>query len=92
MAEDLSLKLALKVHVDSSTAKSIASRAGVGKVPHLETRRLWAQDAVKTGRFIVEKVRGDRNPAVVFTKPLAHYDMLIKLKLIHASPIRRIRN
>ena len=46
-------------HIDSS---------GLGKLRHLETHILWVQEKVRTGAFQVRKVRGDVNPAELFTK------------------------
>ena len=45
---------------DSSAAKGIATGNGLGKVKHLETRTLWAQDE---GTVVVEMIGGDRNVA-----------------------------
>ncbi len=76
--------------MDSSTAKSIASRTGIGYVRQLETRCLWVQAAANRGRLMLEKVRGDLNPTDVLTKPLAHDDMVTKLEVVRAMPTRRI--
>ena len=40
---------AVVLETDSSAAKGIASRKGVGKVKHLETRTLWVQDQMSEG-------------------------------------------
>ena len=52
----------------SSAAMGIAVRQGVGKVRHLDTKTLWIQQAVRTGRFQLRKVKGTENPADLFTK------------------------
>ena len=36
---------------DSSAAKGIASRKGVGKVKHLSLKELWVQDAIEYRRL-----------------------------------------
>ena len=41
LARDLGWKLSLRMHVDSSAAKAIASRQGIGTIRHLEVRHLW---------------------------------------------------
>ena len=69
----------------------IASRTGVGRVRHLETRRLWVQEAVKTGRLVLDKVRGDQNPANMLTKPLTSDQMLSELDMLQATTVRRGR-
>ncbi len=56
---------------DSSAAKSIAQRAGVGKVRHLYTRALWLQAEVKLGRLNMLKVGTEDNVAAVGPKALA---------------------
>ena len=53
---------------DSSAAKSIAQREGVGKVRHLDTRALWLQAEVKLGRLSMLKVGTDDNLADIGTK------------------------
>ena len=74
LAVELGWSLNLVVHVDSSTAKAIASRSGIGKVRHLEVKTLWVQAALKDGRFALWKVPGRENPANVLTKSLGLKD------------------
>ena len=75
----------IEIHVDSTTAKSIANRCGVGKLRHVETKILWVREAMKNKRFVLKKVAGDVNPADVLTKPLSAYEMHEKLASIGAS-------
>ena len=91
LARDLGLDPALRVGLDSSAARSIASRSGVGRVRHLETRRLWVQEAVKAGRLVLDKVGGDQNPANMLTKPLSNDQMLSELDMLQAVVVRRGR-
>ena len=60
----------IRLHTDSSAAKSFASRRGVGRVRHMDTRCLWLQAAVADRRVLVSKVSGLRNPANLLTKYL----------------------
>ena len=60
----------LEVSTDSSAARGIAMRRGVGKVRHLEVRTLWLQDQVDRGIVKINKVSGQTNPADVCTKYL----------------------
>jgi hypothetical protein len=78
------------VHVDSSTAKSIASRTGVGKLRHVETKILWTQEAVKNGRLVLEKMKVAIIPANPLTKPLGLADVVAVLADVGANPIRRL--
>ena len=89
LAADLGWTLSLVVHVDSAAAKSIASRSGVGKIRHLETKALWVQEAVKGGRFVLAKVQGTSNPADPMTKPQGYSDFVEVLSEVGAMPIRR---
>jgi hypothetical protein len=56
---------------DSSAAKSFASRRGLGKMRHVDTRELWLQEEVLQSRVVVRKVWGEENPADLMTKYLA---------------------
>jgi len=67
--KDMGWEAKITVWVDSSAAKSIASRIGLGKVRHMEVKFLWLQEVVKAKRVEVKKVAGDKNPADVLTKP-----------------------
>ena len=52
---------------DSSAAKSISQREGVGKARHSETRALWLQAEVKIGRLTMLKVSTEDNLADIGT-------------------------
>ena len=67
----------LKAFTDSSSARAIAARQGVGKIKHLATRMLWLQQAQKEGRLSVHSVPTSRNPADIATKPLASKRILL---------------
>ena len=71
LARDLGWKAKIQILVDSSAARAIASRTGLGKTRHIEVRPLWIQEAVAQGRFEIKKVKGVDNPADVLTKPLS---------------------
>ena len=66
---DLGVDGRMLLRVDSTSAKAIASRRGVGKVKHMETRFLWVQEKVRKGDLVVKKIAGTINPADVLTKP-----------------------
>ncbi len=48
----------------------ICGRQGLGKLRHLDTQCLWVQQRVRDRSFELRKVRGDDNPADLFTKHL----------------------
>jgi len=85
VARDLGIELTIRIWVDSTAAKAVVSRIGLGKVRHMEVKYLWAQQAHKAGRFLVRKIAGTRNPADVLTKPLSAADMGPKIALVGAS-------
>ena len=62
----------IRIWVDSSAAKSMASRIGLGKVRHMEVKFLWLQEAVKNNKIEVRKVPGTSNPADILTKPKSY--------------------
>ena len=70
LMKDVGLELPVCVWTDSSAALGIASRSGLGKLRHLETHTLWVQKKVRTKAISVKKVRGEVNPADLFTKHL----------------------
>jgi len=76
---DLGWDCKIRLLVDSSAAKSIASRTGLGKLRHLEIKFLWLQECVRRGKVVLSKVRGDINPADVLTKPKSLEDMRLLL-------------
>ena len=49
MLEDLGLQASATLFTDSSAARGIIHREGLGKLRHLETGYLWLQAAVKDG-------------------------------------------
>ena len=61
-------ELNLVVHLDSSAAKAIGERQGLNRVRHIAYRFLWLQHYIKRQLFSLRKIRGDRNPADLFTK------------------------
>ena len=69
LMRDMGWDAKIRLLVDSSAAKSIASRTGLGKLRHLEIKFLWLQEAVRRKKVVLSKVRGDVNPADVLTKP-----------------------
>ena len=67
---DLGHKVKVVVHTDSSAAKSLASRKGLGKARHIEVNQLWIQEKVSDGVLELKKVKGTENIADALTKYL----------------------
>ena len=89
LVEDMTgSRMVVEVATDSSAARGIATRRGVGKVKHLETKTLWVQDQVARGRVLIKKVDGQTNPADLLTKYLPGSkmaDLLAKLPAKYVS-------
>ena len=75
MLKDIGLHASVTLYSDSSAARGIIHRAGLGKLRHLETGYLWLQSAVAKKRLQVRKANGPENPADLFTKYLTNADM-----------------
>ena len=65
---DLGLNTSVKLMTDSSAAKAIAMRTGLGKVRHIEVNQLWLQEKIRNGEIHVVKVDGTKNLADALTK------------------------
>ena len=65
---DWNLFLDLVVESDSTSAKAFASRRGLGKQRHVQTRYLWVQDRIAKGHFSIRKVASERNVSDILTK------------------------
>ena len=89
LAIDLGIDLKVQLWVDSSAAKSIASRSGLRKTKHVDVKYLWVQDAARDGRFTVKKVAGVCNPADILTKPHCANHMTEVLRGISGSLMSR---
>ena len=59
------------LHMDSSAARGIITRQGVGRVKHLQIRTLFLQDLHKQGTISVHPVGTKENTADIGTKPLS---------------------
>ena len=89
LAADLGWTWKIRLWVDSSAAKSMASRMGLGRVRHLEVRFLWLQEVVRIGRLMIRKIAGERNPADVLTKPKMWGDIVAKFGSINVDLVSR---
>ena len=81
LARDLGWDLKVRLWVDSSAARSMASRVGVGKLRHMEVRYLWLQEVVRRRGLALKKIAGAANPADVLTKPKSMNDIESLMRL-----------
>ena len=69
---DFGIKVRCRVHTDSTAAKGIASRTGLGSTRHIAVHLLWVQERVRNKVFELLKCKGTENPADLMTKYLSH--------------------
>ena len=74
--KDLGIHAMLRCHSDSSAARAVASRRGLGKLRHVHTRFLWLQSQVAQKSVQLRCVHGPQNPADALTKPLSEAELL----------------
>ncbi len=73
---DVGLKVPIRVWTDSSATLGICGRQGLGRLRHIDTQCLWIQQRVRDGTVQLYKVRGEENPADLFTKHLTCQDRI----------------
>ena len=73
---DWGVELAITMHTDSSSGMAFGNRRGLGKMRHMQTRFLWLQEHVASGKLKVRKVAGVLNVADVLTKAHSGEHML----------------
>ena len=73
--EDMGIRVAIRVKEDSTAAKGVASRSGLGKVRHIEVNQLWVQEKVRSKEIEICKVDGKDNLADALTKHLESEDI-----------------
>jgi histone deacetylase 1/2 len=76
---DIGIKVPIRVWTDSSATIGICGRQGLGRLRHVDTRCLWIQQRVRDGTMQLYKVRGEENPADLFTKHLTCQDRINSL-------------
>ena len=67
----LQVRILMYLYLDSSAARGVLSRRGVGRLRHLSCRVLWLQNLVGDKLLQVKAVLGTINPADVSTKRLS---------------------
>ena len=70
------VELVPRLHSDSSSARSFASRKGLGKQRHVQTRYLWLQDRVRVGHLALRRIAGTENASDMLTKALPAAEFL----------------
>ena len=63
-------EVSARLFVDSSAAIGIMQRQGAGRMRHVKVGTLWIQQSIEDKEVLLNKVRGEDNPADLFTKYL----------------------
>ena len=81
---------AIKWRSDSSVARAVSERMGVGRIKHLEVKSLWLQEKVKENAVLPDRVETQHNCADLNTKvhPVARFQYLMGLMGIVDKPAR----
>ena len=66
--QDIGLNLGVVLESDSSSAKSFASRQGLGRQRHVQVRYLWLQQAVAKHNVVIRKIGTKNNVSDILTK------------------------
>ena len=64
------MKREVELLTDSKSARDLLHKVGLGRLKHVETRRLWLQQAVQEGRLSLHKVDTESNLADLLTKAM----------------------
>ncbi len=83
--EDWDINLRLRVHSDSSSARSFAKRRGLGKQRHVMTRFLWIQERVRLKHLTIVCIDGKKNPADLMMKALTKNEIEMHCKRLHSE-------
>ncbi len=67
---ELHVEAPIEIQSDSSAGIARLSRAGLGKLRHVQVKHLFVQQLVHDGRLTVAKIDGRLNPADMMTKAL----------------------
>ena len=68
LCHDLQLKLGIVLYTDSTAARGICNRRGVGKVRHMDVQLLWLQERIQSKEFALRKVDSALNLGDLSTK------------------------
>jgi len=78
----------LQVYTDSTAAKGITQRRGLGKLRHMDVQYFWLQEKLGNKEYHLNKVLGTLNPSDIMTKYLDEMTVvghLVRLHVRHAE-------
>ena len=68
MLSDMGVNVRICLSTDSSAAKGIGNRRGLGQVRHIELADFWLQEQTARGKIQLRKIKGDENFSDSLTK------------------------
>ena len=68
LMRDLGKDCAVTVHLDSSSALSMAQRSGLGKAKHISVQYLWMQELQSAKEIRLRMVKGKNSLACILAK------------------------
>ena len=81
----VTIKPEITISTDSSTAKAICQRRGLGKVRHIDVEELWIQEKVYHGTIVIKKIDGKSNESDALTKHLGQEEIIKHMKFSSQS-------
>ena len=79
---DLGFDMSLKIFSDSSAARAFASRRGLGRQRHVQTRYLWHQERVAASHLTLQKAKATQDPADILIKAVSRETLEKHKKMI----------
>ncbi len=70
LMHEFGIAVGIRMYTDSSAAKGIASRTGLGKTRHIAVHLLWIQEKVRGKDIELLTCKGTEKPADLMTKHL----------------------
>jgi hypothetical protein len=72
-----------KILTDSDACRGMTARRGLGKVKHIDLRRLWLQEAVQTRGLELGPVEGIANPSDPMTKLIPYPSAMLVFECLN---------
>ena len=82
---ELGQEMQMRVHIDSTAAKSICEREGLDKMRHVEVAVLWIQEQEARRQLPLHKILGTLNPADLMTKNLCRAELDKYLQMLNVE-------
>ena len=84
---DLGFEMSLEIVSDSLVARTFASRRGLGRQRHVQTRYLWLQERVAAGHLSIQKIKITHNIADILTKAASRETLERHKRTIGLRPV-----